>query len=253
MGIKSGLINRLADLSDLKLSTMQVFDDYIHKVVISEHDLVRYINGDRNPDDSDSKADQDKTDVRELVAMGRSVYWATAKLAEHTDGDIEVQSNVGSEDSMDSLDHRVRTAPKWVWSRYFHGDYHWGCIFCHQVPDSDPKGHPTEIWIFTSRSGEKAYGRNPLVWFEEWDPEAGDQEEPTPFCEALLQFSRDGEETGFAPGGLKTYLGEGSQAWELINSLEPPEGAFNYGDCEDPTSNSHWKEHGDWPDWLESQ
>ena len=124
-----------------------------------------------------------------------------------------------------------------------------GAFQLSEIEDDDTES----IWRFTSRSGEKAYGRNPLVWFDEWDPEAGDQEEPTPFCQALLQFSRDGEETGFAPGGLKTYLGEGSQAWELINSLEPPEGAFNYGDCEDPTSNSHWKEHGDWPDWLESQ
>jgi hypothetical protein len=38
---------------------------------------------------------------------------------------------------------------------------------------------------FTSRTGDVVYGHGPLLWFDEWDPEAGDVAEATPYGQIL--------------------------------------------------------------------
>lgn len=45
------------------------------------------------------------------------------------------------------------------------------------------------IWKFTRRDGLVTYSHDPYEWFDDWDLEAGDREEPTPFCSDPAEFS----------------------------------------------------------------
>lgn len=138
--------------------------------------------------------------------------------------------SVCSQDSEDSLDRRVRTGPKWTWSRFFHESPN-GDVYYQQVPDSDTRGTPTVLWRFTYRDGTVNFGVDPLMWFDDWDPEAGDVEEPTPFGQPFLDFLRsDACERDREPISLESFLGQG-EALELLRNLRPPEGAVLH--CED--------------------
>ncbi|KAK0704473.1 hypothetical protein B0H67DRAFT_557275 [Lasiosphaeris hirsuta] len=115
-------------------------------------------------------------------------FLATSENLNADEYDIDVDT-----DSEDSVCIRRRTGPRRAWGRFFHHDAIGGEIFCSQVPpDASTAGHPTEIWKFTHRNGEVAYGDDPSFWFEDWDSDAGDLEEPTPFGKAIETFDRKG-------------------------------------------------------------
>ncbi|KAK4195278.1 hypothetical protein QBC40DRAFT_316642 [Triangularia verruculosa] len=82
------------------------------------------------------------------------------------------------------------------------------------------------------KDGVVAYGDDPLEWFEDWDLEAGDREEPLPYFAALKEFSKKDLEDG----NLGEYLGEQSGTWELLRQLSPPEGAIQCDSDEDAES-----------------
>lgn len=109
----------------------------------------------------------------------------------------------------DSLD--MRESPYWAWD-VFHGE----SVYCYRVDQPHPKQHPTVIWKFTSRDGTFALGKDPLNWWEEWDTDAGDVEEPTPFCDALDDFFADVQDALYR--GIEIRQREG----------HPPEGAILY-------------------------
>jgi hypothetical protein len=140
-------------------------------------------------------------------------------------GDMEYDTctNTSSEDS---VAHRLRTGPKWVWGRYYN-DHDMPTIYYYQVPDSNRQGRQTSCWKFTSRDGRVAFGTDPLAWFDDWDTEAGDVEEPTPHCNKLRKFAR-------RDIVVRDILGEASTAWETLRCLAPPEGAVQY-DAEEGT------------------
>lgn len=178
----------------------------------------------------DCDSDVDKNDL--LAVLKNQNHGSDSR-------DDDKQSICSNNSSEDSFDCRHRTAPLWVWGRYFH-EYH-PEIFCYQVPepepDDDPQSRPesqsgpgvrTKFWKFTSRDNRVAYGDDPYHWFDEWDPEAGDVEEPTPYCEELYEFAESTRNAEDDLGGLKSYIGPGSKGWELLSSLQPPQGAFRY-------------------------
>ena len=128
-----------------------------------------------------------------------------------------------------------RECPTWVWGRYFHDpDYPEGRVFCHPCEPDGEDGIPTKWWLFTSRNGEQAIGDDPLTWFEEWDPDAGDTEEPTPYCEELMEFYERGLIVREAVSGIKMneFLGEHSLMGRLITSISPEDHAVPYGEDE---------------------
>ncbi|KAK3364024.1 hypothetical protein B0T25DRAFT_492947 [Lasiosphaeria hispida] len=161
-------------------------------------------------------------------------FLATAGQLEANEYDSDIDT-----DSEDSVYIRHRTGPRWAWGRFFHRGVIGGETFYFQVPpDASPAGHPTEYWKFTYRNGEVAYGDDPSTWFEDWDSDAGDLEEPTPFGEAIDDFDRNG---GLGPPGLDTadlasYLGG---TWDLLRGLEPPEGAVLYCSIDPATSGDY--------------
>lgn len=108
-------------------------------------------------------------------------------------------------------------------------------IYCMQFPQSHPDGHPTKLWKFMPRDGEVADDITSWGWLEEWDPEVGDQEEPTPYCEELQRFDHRGAEGEY--DSLWFYLGQASPAWECLKNLKLPEGAMLYD--HDPMEEDH--------------
>ncbi|KAH7324793.1 hypothetical protein B0I35DRAFT_424981 [Stachybotrys elegans] len=149
--------------------------------------------------------------------------------------DEERQSICSHADSDDSLCHRLQTAPYWAWGRYYteNAEESRGpLVFCHQVSQSYPNSHPTEYWKFTHHTGEIAYGKDPWDWFDSWDPEDGDVEEPTPYCIQLseyLEATESSARNAHEGAGLSnTWLGVNSAMWEYFKTLRPPEGAIYY-------------------------
>ncbi|KAK7432087.1 hypothetical protein QQZ08_001377 [Neonectria magnoliae] len=213
-------LKKLAGIPNLLLRSLRVDQDKeSRKCTVDENALLRFVNK-LPPQRDDDDTLQSKSAEKRIVAT----VFSEDNAEESQDGKESICSDAGSDDS---ADHRIRTAPKWVWGRYFHKSIH-GEVYCNQVPDSHPGGRRTRIWRFTSRDGIVGYGADPLWWFEEWDPEEGDVEEPTPYCEDLYVFYELHGMDRWDNGRLWDYLGEQSSAWELVRSLEPPEGAIKY-------------------------
>ncbi|KAK7414173.1 hypothetical protein QQX98_006959 [Neonectria punicea] len=217
-------LKKLAEMPNLLLHSLRVDQDKeSREFTVDENALLRFVNK-----LSLQRDDNDPFQARSAESRIVATVSTEDNAEESQDSKESICSDAGSDDS---ADHRIRTAPKWVWGRYFHKSIY-GEVYCSRVPDSHPGGRRTQIWRFTSRDGIVGYGADPLWWFEEWDPEEGDVEEPTPYCEDLHAFY---ESRGMAVrdnGGLWDYLGEQSSAWELVRSLEPPEGAVKYDDQE---------------------
>jgi hypothetical protein len=254
MSVKAKIIQQLADVPELKLKTFRVAEED-GATIVCERALRRYINGETNercpnPEDCEFDHHYENCDegVRRQMEGTNNHVFATTSITfdegeQEPDWTVHIESSIGSddsqssqdsEDSQDSTEQRLRKGPKWVWGRYFNREGGYEGIYCHQVPDRHPKGHRTTVWKFTSRHGEVAYGDDPLEWFNEWDTNAGDVEEPTPYCEELTQFHRDGRDVEYEMGSLREYVGEWSDVWLLIKSTKPPEGAFRYDHREDP-------------------
>ncbi len=236
------LVRRLAGLASLKLDSIEVVNEGSRAVCARA--LARYINGEpigggpgmccSVSDGEESRFGACDRELRRLVeGVTTRLPLATAAICE--DWASDRGSDAESDASEDSVDYRRRTGPKWVWSRFFPADKSFPAgVYCFQVPDSHPRGHATECWKFTSRDGETACGADPLEWFDEWDVDAGDVEEPTPYCEALREFWDDGSRTEMRMGSLASYLGEDSAAWRLIQQENPPAGAVYYHEQLDP-------------------
>jgi len=205
----------------------------LRKEVVTESALLRYLRGEAPTNDHDRQAYQVVDGVSDDIPVLISTLPRTEPTMEGDDD--ECASETDSVDS-DSVEYRRRTAPKWGWARYFHiaGSENEGRIFAFPLPNAAIHGHKTERWRFTSRDGDVAYGDDPWEWFEDWDPEAGDLEEPLPYCKALRKFvEMDNRLKG---ADLGEYLGEKSEAWKLVKHLSPPEGAIEYDLDEDLAS-----------------
>ena len=253
------LIPRLAQLTGLKLKTMTVVDDVSEcRAVVCGRALVRYVNGDQPCQDCGwHEEGYPDTGVCDPV-LYEWLKWSdpddpryqfvTCPLDFDVRGqyDPDCGSDGESEASEDSVDRRQLTAPKWAWCRFIPADKSLPSgVYCFQVPGSDRLGHRTECWKFTSRSGEIAHGEDPFDWFEDWDPDKGDLEEPTPYCAQLRLFHCRGEEFDEECFGRIHSSDETSTAWALMEEADPPAGAFYYDDGLDPT----FEDDSDLDDW----
>jgi len=188
------------------------------RVTVTETALLRYLRGQPPICDMDHKLHD---------ALLREETIITTESGSEADVAADSASDTSSENSRHYL---RRTAPKWVWGRYFHKPEFSkeGRVFIYQLPGTSDGGYATVTWRFTSRYGEVTYGDDPLEWFEEWDPEAGDTEEPLPYCTALRDY--------VAMDLPAPDLGGSGPVAEALDSEGrvriPPEGAFEY-DMED--------------------
>ncbi len=235
VSVKGELIVRLSQLTHLKLDTIQIIYD-TSNTLVCEHALARYINGEQPRKaccpiyDPGWEVGCDQA-LRDRLEESPSSQVLTGKPTWGAEEEPEYGSSRDSEASDDSWHCRQRSAPKWAWARFFAddaGQFFVPKIYCFQVPDSDPRGHKTERWKFISRSGKIAYGVEPLDWFQNWDPDAGDVEEPIPYCKKLYEFHCHGEWVEERMSYLVEYLGKGSRAWDFIQKDRPPEGSICY-------------------------
>ena len=241
------LIPRLAQLTDLNLKTMTVIEDASNWSVVCGRALVRYVNGDPPRHDcgyhEEGYLDNGACDevLCEWLEMSDpenpNHQFVTCPLDSEVRGhcDSDSGSDAESEASEDSMNRRQLSAPKWAWRHFIPTDESLPSgIYCFQVSDSDPLGHKTEYWKFTSRSGEMAHGVNPFDWFEDWDPDKGDLEEPTPYCDQLRRFHLRDEYYDAIYFRRIQGSDETSTAWDLIREEDPPAGAFYYDESLDP-------------------
>ncbi|KAK3290985.1 uncharacterized protein B0H64DRAFT_411085 [Chaetomium fimeti] len=223
------LLSRMVKLPGLQLTTFQVSDEPRDvSTIICAHALARYMNGDirgirRECDDVIHNVVEQKSMQSCRFATKDNCECDGWEDDDWENGYGEAASDAASDTSKDSLDMRRINGPKWAWGR-FYNESGWGDIWAFQVPSTHPDGHPTCLWRFTSRDGEVGYGEDPLDWFDEWDPSAGDIEEPTPYCRALREFDEH-EVSHFT---IADMLGMGSPLLDVVEKVEPPEGAFPY-------------------------
>ncbi len=220
MCVKTQSIRWMATLHNLQLDTLQIVDECANEDC---HSACR---------DSCSCRSQISCDmfVHESMKM-EDVRLAQSRVVTkgHTYLDSDSNSDVDSDDSGGSSELSSGSAPTWAWVCARNTTRPWPAMVCIQVPRSHPQGHATQVWKFTTRSGEIAYGDEPLEWFEDWDPEEGDVAEPTPYCLALGEYC-DGARV--SEDWLVANLAQDS---ELLEDSELPEGAFQYDIDEDPT------------------
>ncbi|KAK0668392.1 hypothetical protein QBC41DRAFT_347236 [Cercophora samala] len=149
----------LARIHGLGLESIQIIPE--KQVVVTENALLRFLSGKAPVSDDDRE-------VHDLMNEAEPVFISTPPRNEAATKD-ECASETTSEE-----DHDVEYGPE-----------NRGRVFAFQVAEDSPHGHKTVGWKFTSRDGPVGYGTDPLRWFEDWDPEAGDREEPLPDCKAL--------------------------------------------------------------------
>jgi hypothetical protein len=224
--LQLSLIEELSTIQNLKLKSVRFEELYIdYALLICEEDMLSFINKDTAGIRSDSQLFRlDMLGERIITTVGeeRVSHSGSYFLSTRSDDRQSVCSDTASEDSRE---YRCRTGPFWLWGRYFHNGR--PEIFCHQVPQlPSADGARTTVWKFTSRDNEVAYGDDPYDWFEEWDTEAGDVEEPTPYGPKLYWFSKMYSDWDMTH--LGRYVGFGSPAWGRLRSIKPPEGAFRY-------------------------
>ncbi|CAG9977521.1 unnamed protein product [Clonostachys byssicola] len=159
---------------------------------------------------------------------GQSLFFRYMKGSRSTrflftfDGEEVLMQEVGAKlenesNETDPSESYLANAPRWVFDRYYHEDSDDGEVWVHQIgKENKPRGHETELWKFTNRDGEVAYGQCPLDWWEDWDPDDGDLAEPTPYCDYLFYFVAERQPVFMA--GYK--------------SARPPLGAIRYDEDE---------------------
>jgi len=146
--------------------------------VVGELDLLQYLRG-------QAVVGCDGETLSNVLAPERLLI--TTLSDSNDDMDLDSESDTTSECS---VDYRRRTAPRWVWTSFHDGsDSAKAQFLAFQVPATYLFGHRTELWRFTSRHGEVGYGDDPWAWFDDWDLEAGDKEEPLPYCDAFRDFA----------------------------------------------------------------
>ncbi|KAH7310804.1 hypothetical protein B0I35DRAFT_439732 [Stachybotrys elegans] len=219
-GVSFGMVKDIGSIPKLKLKSFRIVENEdVSADTVKEDDLLRFVNQETIEIDS-------KTPFLNPRYRKGLIRTVVAAHKPNVSNDEDEHSACSDADSEDSLDHRIRAAPRWVWGRYFNQDTYYPNIYCHQVPASDPSGEPTRCWKFTYRSGGLvAYGKDPLDWFEDWDVEEGDTEEPLPYCDELWRYVKDTEHSEYDLGSIQGWLGANETAWELLTSVKPPDGA----------------------------
>jgi len=221
--IRSTLIQHLIGLRSLKLKSFRILDEDAHiGSEVCESALVRYINGEGLSQEGGGSDADEAPDMSRILRLLNDKHhiWSTTAVYFEDDEEPVYGSDVDEDDARESIEYRRRNAPKWIYG-YSHSKTG-GQVHCTPVSTIHPKGHPTKFWNFTHRDGSVQYGSDPFEWFSDWDVEAGDLEEPTPFCARLREFYRQ-------PQGY-------------IRSIsDPPEGAFIYNMVEDPTQDADWR------------
>ncbi|KXJ97654.1 hypothetical protein Micbo1qcDRAFT_211933 [Microdochium bolleyi] len=116
----------------------------------------------------------------------------------------------------------------WDWC-YHEGTWYWW------PAEADQAQTKTTNWKFTGRNEHVAYGNDPLVWFEDWDSDAGDLAEATPFGKAFALARRnpnsfirtpptrvDFRDNQYVPPMRALGLGE------TVSDQESPDSEFDY-------------------------
>lgn len=224
--LRVGQIKLLVEIPKLRLASFCVHDDGFTQAWVAEETVLSFLNQPYR--DHFYHPFSNRISMFTDDQVFATVLPATDDdYVDTPDDDVQSVCSDHSLNSEDNTGYHFRTGPKWIWGRYFNKSAS-GDIYCYQVPDSHPNGQETVWWKFTCRHGRVAFGVEPLDWFEDWDTELGDVEQPMPYCPQLRSFASQSRLTG-----MDEFLGARSTAWETLHSLTPPEGAILYNKAED--------------------
>jgi hypothetical protein len=188
---------------------------------------------------NDSHSNDGWSDSQSQAGDADEAMWHATFATEPNWGDCEsdfgpaddIISDV-SEEFVKSIDYRQQPGwPRWTCEHFPAEDGQ--SLYMYQVPEGFPNSYPTEIWRFTSRTGDVVYGHNPLLWFAEWDPEAGDVAEATPYGGKLRPPQSKNINDPGAASGFPELI-------EVLDPPGPPKGAIPYIFDEDPSNNRWW-------------
>jgi hypothetical protein len=231
MRIRSTLIRRLVELPDLKLKRFCIVDeDILDMHHVSEDALVRYVNGVGSTQDWQSvywrsiDESYNTANIRRFVQNERHI-WSTKLVYYEDDVDAECCSDADSGHNPDCAQYRrSRNPPYWRNGHFQDFSFYGPRLYCVQELDPDRANHSTRVWKFTSRDGEVGYGTDPLNFFDEWDLEAGDREEPTPYGKGLRDLA---QALSWAIDRLVAGLGNLLQGHSSTTNKRTPPGMRN--------------------------
>lgn len=238
------VVMNLANIPRLSLEKIVITESYADddtKVFISSKQLCLYIN------DKTSFEDRfkDRTNAPSVL-LSPSQPQSTAfiecshsQIYDSTWRDDNIANTLRGQDNDASnstiLSHNP-TTPSWGWGWFFHDPaYPEGRVFYWRAPKDDIGAQPTIWWRFASRDGKEAIGEEPLDWFEDWDINAGDEEDPTPFSGELMRWYEEVKEKRKRLSTNTVGKLMGSPAQEALISNLPPKNAK-------PLSGHKWKQ-----------
>ncbi|CAH0054368.1 unnamed protein product [Clonostachys solani] len=214
------LINELAKRCPrLSLLSLRIWDNRPSgdSMYVPEDILLNYVNSGTTPVlDSGNRGFDQRRFNRYLEGSRATRFLFTFDGEDALKHEWTLEAENESNETDPSEPH-LANAPRWDFSRFYHEDSDRGEVWVFQIgQENKHKGYKTDLWKFTNRDGEVAYGRYPLDWWEDWDPDNGDLAEPTPYCDDLFNFAAERQKI-FMAG---------------YESARPPPGAIRYDEEE---------------------
>lgn len=225
-GFKTSTMRQMSQQKCLKLSSFKVLDSS-SRVVVSEDDCLNYINYKDQPQDESARQNPflsrfgrhfvtEQTRFEQHDDGCDTFAWADSKQRPSLYSDdeylelhgclpprtsitskMESMEISGDDDEAQDSDDRLEDLLEYSEYKARQGRVYWD--WCYHVgewywwPTKTPENAKTEtsIWLFRSHHGEEAYGDDPLAWFGDWDSDAGDVAESTPFGKAFDEARRN--------------------------------------------------------------
>lgn len=159
-----------------------------------------------------------------------------------TDDDADFSSQDAETNASDDSDVSWRKTPYWSWGRFYHENHEDGEVYCWQTDASEPHSYRTEVWKWIRSDGDFVFYdasdgimAPPEEAFEDWDSDAGDVIEPTPWQMSDDFYLDDGPELRKKLEETERLLGPGHwDVWEQVRMREPPQGATMYDRIDHP-------------------
>lgn len=225
--IKRDVVEKMADIPGLTLKSLRVItSDEGGTGWVDEKELLAFVNGEDKSGQCVKHLQHRalfntiSTTVnpamrREQNALASDAWDITVPSAANDNETYRDRKNISHGESVYALEKREDESPKWKFGQVGDDLYFW------QSDGEDAR--ETRTWRFTHRSGEVAYGNEPLEFFSDWesDSEEGDVAEAVP-TGALVDRARspglaDSIKEDELPEGAARYLDSSYDGFKAVD------------------------------------
>ncbi|VUC26250.1 unnamed protein product [Clonostachys rosea] len=190
--VSFSLIKELArGCSRLSLRSLRIWDNSpsSESVYVPEDMLLNYVNSGTTSGLASANEAFDQNRFDRYLEDSRATRYLFTFDGEEASKQESMVETVDERDEEEPSEAHLANAPRWDFDRFYHEDEDDGEVWVFRIgQESRYEGYATQLWKFTNRDGEVAYGRHPLDWWEDWEPNEGDLAEPTPYCDDLFYF-----------------------------------------------------------------